>query len=101
MDHESKVSSASCTRSSYRVHASVVASGGGVLDDVPSWINDNSERDWGARHSRDGGTSRFTRGTDARQKTPSNGQGLACSSVGEAESSSDPGWGNGGTSHLT
>jgi hypothetical protein len=101
MDHECKISSANCTPTSCRVDASVVASRGGVLDDVPSWIDDNSERDRGARRNRDDGTSRFTRGTDARQETPNNGQGLACSSVGEAESSSDPGWGNGGTSHLT
>jgi hypothetical protein len=59
-DHESKISSANCTRTNYRLDASAVASRGGVLDDVPSWINDHSERDGGARRSRDGGTSRFT-----------------------------------------
>ena len=51
-------------------------------DDVPSWINGNSERDGAARRNRDGRTSCLTRGTDIGQKTPGDGQGVACSSAG-------------------
>jgi hypothetical protein len=57
-DHESKISSANCTRSNYRLDASAVASRGGVLDDVPSWINGDSKRGGDAGRNRDSGTSR-------------------------------------------
>jgi hypothetical protein len=57
MDHESEISSDQLTRISYRVDVAVVASRCRVLDDVPSWINGNSERDGEARCRRDGGTS--------------------------------------------
>ena len=87
MDHESEISSANRARTSYRISVSVVASRCRVLDDLPSWIHDNSERDWKSRCNRDGGTSRLT-GTDNGQKTRSNGQGLTYSSAGKAEGSS-------------
>ena len=35
------------------------------------------------------------------KKTQATGQGLAYSCAGEADSSSNPRWGNGGTGHLT
>jgi hypothetical protein len=56
MDHESEISSANRTRTSYRVSVSVVASRCRVLDDLPSWIHGNSERDGEAG---DGGTNRL------------------------------------------
>jgi hypothetical protein len=100
MDHESEIFPANRSNSGYRVSVSVVASRCRVLDDLPSWIHDNSERDWKSRCNRDGGTSRLT-GTDNGQKTRSNGQGLTCSRAGKAEGSSEPSWGDGGTSRLT
>ena len=84
MDHESEISSANRTRTSYRVSVSVVASRCRVLDDLPSWIHGNSERDGEAR---DGGTGRLNRGIDTGQKTRSNSQGLACPSAREIEGS--------------
>ena len=59
-DHESEISSTNRTRSSYQRNVPVVASGGRVLDDVPSWINGNSELYGGTRSNRDGGTACFT-----------------------------------------
>jgi hypothetical protein len=56
MDHESEISSANRTRTSYRVSVSVVASRCGLLDDLPSWIHGISERDGEAG---DGGTNRL------------------------------------------
>jgi hypothetical protein len=56
MDYESEISSANRTRTSYRVSVSVIASRCGVLDDLPSWIHGNSERDGEAR---DGGMGRL------------------------------------------
>ena len=60
MDHESEISSADHTRTSYRIDVSVVASRCRVLDDVPTWVNDNSKRDGADRRNRNGGTSRLT-----------------------------------------
>jgi hypothetical protein len=87
MDHESEISSANRTRTSYRVSVSVIASRRRVLDDLPSWINNNSERSGDSKCNCDGGANRLT-GTDNGQKTRSNGQGLTYSGVGKAEGSS-------------
>jgi hypothetical protein len=84
MDHESEIFPANRSHSGYRVDLYLVASRCRVLDDLPSWINDNSNRDGKSRCNRDGGTSRLT-GTDDGQKTRSNGQGLTYSSAGKAE----------------
>jgi hypothetical protein len=56
MDYESEISFANRTASSYRINVSVIASRCGVLDDLPSWIHGNSERDGEAR---DGGMGRL------------------------------------------
>ena len=60
MDHESEISSANRTHTCFRVNVSIVAGGCRVLDDVPSWINGNSECDGDAERNRDSGTSRLT-----------------------------------------
>jgi hypothetical protein len=65
-----------------------------VLDDLPSWINNNSKRSGDSRCNGDGGTNRLT-GTDNGQKTRSNGQSVTYSSAGKAEGSSEPSWGDG------
>ena len=57
MDHESEISSANRTHTSFRVNVSNVAGRCRVLDDVPSWINGDSKRDGDAGRNRDSGTS--------------------------------------------
>ena len=44
MDHESEISSANHSCTSYRIDVSVVASRCRVLDDVPTRVNGNSKR---------------------------------------------------------
>jgi hypothetical protein len=100
MDHESEIFPAKRSRSGYRVDVSIAASRRRVLDDLPSWINNNSERSGDSKCNCDGGANRLT-GTDNGQKTWSKGQRLTYSSAGKAESGSEPSRGDGGTSRLT
>jgi hypothetical protein len=88
MDHESEIFSADRSRILRRIDVSIVASRCRVLDDLPSWINDSSDRNGESRRNRDGGTDLLT-GTDDGQKTRSKGQGTG-SSVGKAEGGSEP-----------
>jgi hypothetical protein len=60
MDHEGEISSAHHTPLGYGIDVSVVVRQGGVLDDVPPWVDANSKRDGGEWRKRDGGTSRLT-----------------------------------------
>jgi hypothetical protein len=90
MDHDSEIFPAKRCRSGYRVDVSIAACGRGMLDDLPSWINNNnSERSGDSRCNRDSGINRLT-GSDNGQKTRSNGQSLTYSSAGKAEGRSEP-----------
>jgi hypothetical protein len=44
MDHEGEISSAHHTPLGYGIDVSVVVRQGGVLDDVPPWVDANSKR---------------------------------------------------------
>jgi hypothetical protein len=88
MDHESEIFPAKRSRSGYWIDVFIAASRRRVLDDLPSWINNNSERSGDSRCSRDGGTNRLT-GTNNRQKSRSDRQSLTYSSAGKAEGNSE------------
>lgn len=83
MDHEREIFPAKRGRSGYRLDIFIAASRRRVLDDLPSWINNNSKRRGDSRCSRDSGADRLT-GTNKRQKSRSNRQSLTCSSTGKA-----------------
>jgi hypothetical protein len=87
MDHENEIFPAKRSRSGYRIDVSIAACGRGVLDDLPSWINNNSERSGDSRCNRGGGTNRLT-GSDNGQKTRSNCQTLTYSSTGKDDGAS-------------
>jgi hypothetical protein len=90
MNHDSEIFPAKHYRSGYRVDVSIAACGRGMLDDLPSWINNNnSERSGDSRCNRDSGINRLT-GSDNGQKTRSNGQSLTYSSAGKAEGRFEP-----------